>query len=122
MGIGNAGQSEWMTYAGLAIPVSAHISVEPLFFINQTSPGALEQRLMLNSKVRLPQQIELDAGFMYGRSKGEAGVVPANIFGVNMIGQIPVGQQLRLQFLYRYELTPVQHFSVLALGARVRIE
>ncbi len=114
------GSHESMIYAGGVIAAWDRISIEPTYFyavdaVSKTN----DQRFLLAGTYRLPNSMELNAGFQYGRVSAELPL--RSLYGGHLIGRIPVGLHW-VHALFRYESAQGTSRLVTAAGIRFRLE
>lgn len=120
------GNREWMTAAGVHVPIGKAISVEPTwFYAGNTADGTGQHRLLLATKIMLPNSFELTAGAFYGNFSTGGEQLPGirrHVSGAYLMGVLPFTDRFSGLLVLNHERGVFNNSTVLAAGLKVRFE
>ncbi|MFK7925409.1 MAG: tetratricopeptide repeat protein [Bacteroidia bacterium] len=118
------GQTEYLAFAGVQIPLSPHHQIEPLYFLSYNQNGIPTHRGVINTEYRSPSgKYRIGGGIMYGQERALQDNLPASAtFGANLLCQTSLMNRHWMLLNMRYE-SGIQYplFSISA-GLRLRFE
>ncbi|MCB0546790.1 MAG: tetratricopeptide repeat protein [Phaeodactylibacter sp.] len=113
--------TEWYGYAGLYIPVTSFLALEPSYYYGQDGFNSVnQQRAVLAAKLLLPQGPEFTLGGFVGKADLGIEGIPDNISGGYLLALMPLNDWLSGQLAVNYEKGNFATATVVAAGLKLR--
>ena len=113
--------TEWYGYAGLYVPVTSYLALEPSYYYGQDGFNRVnQQRAVLAAKLMLPGGSEFTLGGFAGKADLGIEGVPDKISGGYLLALIPLNDWLSGQLAVNYEQGNFADATVMAAGLKLR--
>ncbi|MCO6479584.1 MAG: tetratricopeptide repeat protein [Phaeodactylibacter sp.] len=114
--------TEWYGYAGLYIPLSSFLALEPSYYYGQDGFNSVnQQRAVLAAKLMLPGGPEFTLGGFAGKADLGIEGVPDEIAGGYLMVLAPFNNRLSGQLAVNYEKGNFATATVVAAGLKLRL-
>ena len=122
-GFGQNIPKEWMAYASFNLPATAHIRIEPTYYLIQPPNGkGFEHRLQLGLQYQTNRGYQLNLYGTYGNTLVDESAGRQQLFGWSLTALAPFSRSVWGQLALRQEKGVFYNFTSLALGIQVRVQ